>query len=84
MDQPSKKKSVLQMADLTNMGVAMVLCIVLGLVVGLYLDSKLGTEPIFTLVLIFGGILAGFRIMYKTYMRFFSEEKSNGSDEHEE
>ncbi|MGC9323894.1 MAG: AtpZ/AtpI family protein [Desulfomonilia bacterium] len=74
-----KKKMYLTVADLSTMGFAMVISIVLGLAGGLYLDSKLGTEPIFTLSLIFLGILAGFRFMYKTYMRFFSEDKEHES-----
>jgi ATP synthase protein I len=76
MGSPNKEKSILQMADLVTMGMAMVLCIVMGLIAGIYLDKWLETEPIFTLVFIFGGILAGFRIMYKTYMKFFAQEKS--------
>ena len=80
MDDRQNKKMYLTVADLSTMGIAMVLCIVLGLFAGFYLDGKFGTEPILTLAFIFAGILAGFRIMYKTYMRFFSEEKSDASD----
>jgi ATP synthase protein I len=80
MNDREKKKMYLTVADLSTMGFAMVIAIVLGLVAGLYLDTRFGTEPIFTLLFIFGGILAGFRIMYKTYMRFFSEGKSDGSN----
>ena len=80
MNDKEKKKMYLTVADLSTMGFAMVIAIVLGLVAGIYLDNYFDTEPIFTLILIFGGILAGFRIMYKTYMRFFSEGNSNGSD----
>ncbi|HHO76638.1 MAG TPA: AtpZ/AtpI family protein [Deltaproteobacteria bacterium] len=80
MNDKDKKNMYLTVADLSTIGFAMVIAIVLGLVAGLYLDTKLDTEPIFTLLFIFGGILAGFRIMYKNYMRFFSEGKSDGSD----
>ncbi|MEA3223087.1 MAG: AtpZ/AtpI family protein [Thermodesulfobacteriota bacterium] len=69
-----KRRIYLQVADITTMGFAMVISIILGLVVGMYIDNRFGTEPIFTLVLIFCGILAGFRIMYKTYTRFFKEK----------
>ncbi len=75
-----KKRIYLTIADLSTMGIAMVLCIVLGLVAGIFLDRKLGTDPIFTLILLFGGILAGFRIMYKAYMRFFNEGNSDGGN----
>lgn len=76
-----KKRIYLTVADLSTMGIAMVLCIVLGLVAGIFLDRRFGTDPVFTLIFLFGGILAGFRIMYKAYMRFFGDEgSSNGND----
>jgi ATP synthase protein I len=40
-------------------GVVMVLFILLGLVVGRWLDGRLGTSPTFTLVLILLGVGAG-------------------------
>lgn len=76
MDNPKKDRSILQMGDLITMGMAMVLCIVMGLIAGIYLDKWMHSEPIFTLIFIFGGILAGFRIMYKTYMKFFAQDKA--------
>jgi ATP synthase protein I len=75
-DDKEKRKMYLTVADLSTMGFAMVLSIIIGLIAGFYLDGKFGTEPIFTFVFLFGGIMAGFRMMYKTYMRFFSEDKS--------
>lgn len=78
-DDRGNRKQYLMIADLTTMGIAMVVCIVLGLAAGVYLDSRFDTAPIFTLLFIFGGILAGFRIMYKVYMRFFNEDKSDES-----
>lgn len=78
MEDKEKKRMYLTVADLSTMGFAVVFSIVVGLIIGLYLDSRFGTEPIFTLLLILGGILSGFRIMYKTYMRFFNEGKSSG------
>jgi ATP synthase protein I len=74
------KKIYLTVADLSTMGIAMVLCIVLGLAGGIYLDNKFDTSPIFTLIAVFGGILAGFRIMYKAYMRFFNDGNPNGGN----
>ena len=75
-----KKKIYLTVADLSTIGIAMVLCIVLGLAAGIFLDNRLDTSPIFTLIALFGGILAGFRIMYKAYMRFFSDDSPSGSN----
>ena len=74
-DNKEKRKIYLTVADLSTMGFAMVLSIIIGLAAGFYLDGRFGTEPIFTFVFLFGGIMAGFRMMYKTYMRFFKEDK---------
>jgi len=82
MSDPSKKKQLLQLADLTTVGWAMVLSIVVGLTAGWFLDRHFGTEPIFTLLLLFLGILSGFRMMYKVYMRFFNEDKDHDPDRH--
>ena len=38
MDNREKKKMYLTVADLSTMGIAMVLCILLGLAAGFYLD----------------------------------------------
>jgi len=73
-EDKEKKKLYLTVADLSTMGFAMVLSIVIGLLSGFYLDGKFGTEPILTFIFLFGGIMAGFRMMYKTYMRFFKED----------
>lgn len=73
-ERRERKKMYLTVADLSTMGFAMVFSIVLGLIAGFYLDGYFGTEPILTFIFLFGGILAGFRMMYKTYMRFFSED----------
>lgn len=73
-----KKRIYLTVADLSTMGIAMVLCIVLGLAAGIYLDNRFDTSPVFTLIALFGGILAGFRIMYKAYARFFGDDNTGG------
>jgi len=82
MSSGGRKRSILQVADLVNMGVAMALCVVMGLAFGVYLDGKFGTEPILTLLLLLCGLLAGFRYMYKTYMRFFGEDLKGDDHKH--
>lgn len=80
MQDNDNKRLYLTIADLSTMGIAMVLCIVLGLFAGIWLDGRFETAPLFTLALLFGGIIAGFRIMYKTFVRFFREDNSGDAD----
>jgi hypothetical protein len=47
------------------------------LVGGFFIDSRLARSPSSPLSCCSWGH-AGFRMMYKTYMRFFSEDKTNG------
>ena len=79
-EDKSKRTTYMAIADLSTMGIAMVLAIILGLAAGLYIDTRLGTEPIFTLLFILMGIFAGFRIMYRTYMRFFKDSNIDKTD----
>lgn len=68
---------MLQMAELASLGIAMVAATLMGLFFGLYLDRHFGTAPILTLVFLFFGIAAGFRIMYQDYVRYFKEDDKN-------
>jgi ATP synthase protein I len=74
MDQDTKK-SVIQMAYASSIGIAMVLTIFGGLFLGSYLDRKLGTGFRFTILLLLVGITAGFRNLYILIKKNFSDEK---------
>ena len=75
MDQENRK-SVIQMAYASSIGIAMALAIVGSFFLGSWLDRKLGTEPYFTLLLLLAGIAAGFRNLYQMFKKYFKEEKS--------
>ena len=53
------------LALLTEIGLVLVICIGGGLLLGIYLDSRLGTKALFTIVLLFTGIGCGFWSVYK-------------------
>ncbi|OPZ60372.1 MAG: ATP synthase protein I [Deltaproteobacteria bacterium ADurb.Bin510] len=71
---PKNQNPLMQMAELASLGIAMVAATLVGLFFGLYLDRHFGTAPILTLVFLFFGIAAGFRIMYQDYVRYFKED----------
>jgi F0F1-type ATP synthase assembly protein I len=50
---------------LAQVGLMMAAAIILGLFAGRFLDAKLGTSPIFTLVFILLGICGGFFQLFK-------------------
>jgi ATP synthase protein I len=66
------KQTVIQMASVSSIGIAMVLAIFGCFFLGRWLDRQLGTEPYLTLLFLLIGIAAGFRNMYvliKSYVR---------------
>lgn len=74
MDKETKKSAV-QMAYASSIGIAMVLAIFGCLFLGSWLDRKLGTEPYFTLLFLVIGIAAGFRNVYVLIKKSFRDEK---------
>jgi F0F1-type ATP synthase assembly protein I len=56
-DENSEK--TLRGRDMAGLGGLLVGCVVAGLVIGLVVDSSLGTSPVFVLVGIAAGIVAG-------------------------
>ncbi len=79
IDDKETKKMYLTMADLSTMGISVILSLVVCLGFGIYLDSHFGTYPIFTVILMLLGFLSGFWIIYKNYIKFFDKSKSYGS-----
>ena len=74
MDKETKKSAV-QMAYASSIGIAMVLAIFGCLFLGSWLDRKLATEPYFTLLFLVIGIAAGFRNLYVLIKKSFRDEK---------
>ncbi len=63
MDKETRKTAI-QMAYASSVGIAMVLAIFGGLYLGIYLDREFGTGYKFTVILLLLGIVVGFRNLY--------------------
>ncbi len=74
-----KAKTAFEMAYAASLGIAMVIAIFGSLLIGVYLDKKLGTRHIFTPIFLIVGIGAGFRNFYVFIKRFFPEETQRRS-----
>ncbi|MDY6842749.1 MAG: AtpZ/AtpI family protein [Thermodesulfobacteriota bacterium] len=68
------KKLLKQAAALSSIGMAMVLAIFIGLAVGVFLDNKFSTKPVFTLVFLIFGIIAGYRNILVMIKRYSSDQ----------
>jgi ATP synthase protein I len=74
MDKEAKK-SAIQLAYASSIGIAMVLAIFGSLAAGTWLDRQLGTEPYFALLLLLIGIAAGFRNLYVLVKRYCRDDQ---------
>jgi ATP synthase protein I len=74
MDQEIKK-SAMQMAYASSIGIAMVLAIFGCLILGAYLDRKFDSGNVFTIIFLFIGIAAGFRNLYVLIKKYFTDEE---------
>ena len=72
MDKETKK-SAIQMAYASSIGISMALAIFGCFFLGTWVDRKLGTEPYFTLIFLLIGIAAGFRNIYVLMKRYFKD-----------
>jgi len=67
------KKSAIQLAYASSIGISMALAIFGCFFLGTWLDGKLGTEPYFTIFFLLIGIAAGFRNIYVLMKRYFKD-----------
>jgi len=74
MGEANKKKVLFQMGYAASLGLAMVVAIFGCLMLGVYLDRKLGTNNIFTPLLLVIGVAAGFRNFYLFIKSTFPDE----------
>jgi ATP synthase protein I len=69
------KQTLIQMAHVSTIGIAMVIAIFGCFYLGRWLDQQLETEPTLTLLFLLIGIAAGFRNMYLLVKRYIKEDK---------
>jgi len=81
MKKKKKKATVVfEMAYASSLGIALVIAIFGSLLLGVFIDRKLGTGSIFTILFLIMGIVAGFRNYYVFIKRYLSDETKE-SDE---
>lgn len=63
------------------LGIHLVVATFMGLAIGYYLDKWLETSPLFTMLFLFFGIIAGFQNMYREVKAIRRGEKKRGKKE---
>lgn len=72
----AKKGRLRGFATLSSIGIHLVACTVIGLLMGIYLDRWLETEPWLTIALFLVGVGAGFKNLFTATKRYgFSDDE---------
>ncbi len=77
MDRKSdqnKLRLLRELGPLSAMGIYFGVSIALGIAFGLFLDKKLDTAPIFFLIFMFLGIVAGFVNLYRLTIKQYKDQ----------
>jgi len=68
-DQQEKGKEFVRLARLSSIGIAMLLCTFIGYAMGQYLDKWIHSAPVFTIVFLILGVIAGFLNAFRTIIK---------------
>lgn len=71
------KKTLLGAMKYSVIGIEFGLSVVVGALIGYFLDLYLGTDPWMFIFWFFCGIIAGFRTLYRVSKRFLNESKND-------
>lgn len=63
-----------QIAEASSVGIILVVCTIIGLIAGYYLDKWFNTLPWFTICCLFFGIIAGFINIYDMIKKIMKNE----------
>jgi F0F1-type ATP synthase assembly protein I len=74
MDKETRR-SLIQVANISSMGIALGVTIFGCFFIGVYLDRKFGTAYFFTFLFLLIGILAGFKNIYGLIKKSLGDEK---------
>lgn len=69
MDKGEKWEIFRALGQLTQLGLTMATCVLMGVLAGRFADSRLGTSPWGLLILAFMGAAAAFKVLYDTVIK---------------
>lgn len=68
-------KIISSLAIYSQLGVSMVMCVVVGFIVGQFLDKIFSTSPVFLIIFIIIGIIASYRTLFKILKKEWTKEE---------
>jgi ATP synthase protein I len=82
MDPDDKKETLYSFLTYGTLGLEMGLSLVIGLAIGYYLDRRFGTAPIFLIIFMIFGILAGMKRIYTLWKKAEREDEGDAPKRH--
>jgi ATP synthase protein I len=64
-----KTGDFIRLTRLSSIGIAMILCTAIGYGMGFYIDKWFHTKPIFAIIFLIFGVIAGFLNAYRTIIK---------------
>jgi len=64
-DSNHNKKILQSLSTYSQLGVSMVLCVVVGFLIGGFIDSKFSTSPVFLIIFTIMGVIASYRTLFR-------------------
>ncbi|MEJ5228081.1 AtpZ/AtpI family protein [Thermodesulfovibrio sp.] len=84
MSEERAKKSIFKVIlEASALGINFVLCVIIGVVLGYLIDKFLSTFPVFSLIFLLAGFVAGIREIQR-FVRKVNREDGQGSNQETE
>lgn len=84
MDRKERRRWIFTLAYASSLGIGMAIAIFGSLLIGAWIDRKLGTNNIFATLFFFIGVAAGFRNVFLFLKRYFPKEGRDGEESGED
>lgn len=78
-DKKERKEALSALMNYGTIGIEMGLCLAIGLGAGYLLDRRFATAPIFTVIFMMFGLVAGMRRLYLIWKRIEKEDERDDS-----
>lgn len=80
MAEEKRKKSLFKVIlEASALGINFVLCVVIGVIIGLAIDNFAGTFPVFFIIFLLAGFVAGVKEVFR-FTKKMSKEDGQGSN----
>ncbi|GAB5047299.1 AtpZ/AtpI family protein [Thermodesulfovibrio sp. TK110] len=82
MSEETPKKSIFKVIlEASALGINFVLCVIIGIAVGYLIDKFINTFPLFSIIFLMAGFVAGIREIFRVVRKVDKEDGQRDSEE---